>query len=139
GFLHSASRPALAAAIVLDAPGDATGTRVRLWEDGGSRQALGMRAPAEREVRLAGGQPSSVPSLGSQLLGLAAPETRGDQGPFVAAGVPAITLANRAEGPLRPAPQPTPERLDLVGTAAQGLLGSLDAVERPPAPDAGLA
>ncbi|HJZ62072.1 MAG TPA: hypothetical protein VKD47_07955 [Miltoncostaeaceae bacterium] len=138
-FLHSASRPAIAGAIVLDAPADATGTRVHLWEDGGARQALGMRVPAEREVRLAGGQPSPVPGLGRQLLRLAAPETRGDQAPFIAAGVPAITLANRAEGPLEPASRPTPERLDLVGNAAQGLLGSVDAVERPPAPDTGLA
>src|SRR5262249_8113820 len=110
-FLHSASRPAIAGAIVLDAPADATGTRVHLWEDGGARQALGMRVPAEREVRLAGGQPSPVPGLGRQLLRLAAPETRGDQAPFIAAGGPAITLANPAEGAPEPAARPTPGRL----------------------------
>src|SRR5690606_12603371 len=114
------------------------GDRVQIWRDGRTdRQALGLGYMAEAAVERAGGRAGGPPSTGAQLLRLAVPQTFGDQGPVIAAGVPAVTLSGRGESPLRPGAAPTAERLELVANAANDLLGRLDAVGQAPAPDGG--
>ena len=65
-----------------------------------------------------------------QLLDLGFPFTLGEQGPFVARGIPARHADDRApSGPRRAFAdaQLHPQRLDELGRAAQSLVGSLDA------------
>jgi hypothetical protein len=66
------------------------------------------------------------------------PQTSGPQGAAIAEGIPAVTLAGRPERPLAGGEPAGPERLTLIGDAASNLLGALDVIERPPAPDASL-
>jgi hypothetical protein len=138
-FLERFSAVPLSAAIVLDAPGEATGDRVHLWDAGRTdRHALGLAAIAERSVERAGGRAELVRSVGGQLLRLGVPQTFGDQGAAIAAGLPAVTLSARAESPLREGREPTAERLELVANAANDLLGALDASATVPAADGSL-
>lgn len=138
-FLDRFSSFPIAAAIVLDAPGEAEGDAVHLWVDGRTdRQALRLAAFAEQSVERAGGRSQGPPSAGAQLLRLAVPQTFGDQGPVIADGLPAVALSGRAQSPLRPGAAPTAERLQLVSEAANDLLLSLDASAQVPAPDAGV-
>jgi hypothetical protein len=68
--------------------------------------------------------------LGSQLLDLAFPFTLYEQGPFVARGIPAVTLTTSGERPPDAfsdrRPSLVQERLETMGRAAQDLVGSLD-------------
>jgi hypothetical protein len=139
-FLDRFSSFPLAAAIVLDAPGEAEGDEVELWVDGRTdRQALALGRYAEQSVERAGGRADAAPSLGGQLLRLAVPQTFGDQGAAIAAGLPAVALSGRGESPLRPGAEPTAERLALVANAANDLLLTLDATAQVPAADSGVA
>ncbi|MDX6646337.1 MAG: hypothetical protein QOK40_2064 [Miltoncostaeaceae bacterium] len=138
-FLHRFSGTAIAGAIVLDAPGEATGTKVSIWSFGRSRgRSLAMVRLAEHAIERAGGRPDGHERLLTQLLRLGVPQTFGDQGALVAAGVPAVTLAGRSDAPLRTGPPPTEARMAMVGNAAETLLGSLDAGDRVAGPTTAL-
>jgi hypothetical protein len=138
-FLERFSSFPIAAAIVLDAPGEVEGDAVHVWADGRTdRQALRLGLLAERSVDRAGGRSVGAPSLGGQLLRMAVPQTFGEQGPAIAGGLPAVALSGRGESPLRPGAEPTADRLALVASAANDLLGTLDASPQVPAPDGGL-
>jgi len=84
---------------------------------------------ARRAGRAGAGLPTPLPNIFTQLIRLAVPSGSGTQGPFVAAGIPAITL--RAGGPLPP-PQldivanVSTETVTRLGRAAQTLISSLD-------------
>ncbi len=139
-FLNRFSSFPIAGAIVLDAPGEAEGDAIHLWVDGRSdRQALRLGALAERSVERVGGRSEGPPSAVTQLLQMAVPQTFGDQGPPIAGDLPAVVLSGRGESPLRPGAEPTAERLELAGNAANDLLLTLDASAQVPAPDAGIA
>ncbi len=139
-FLERFSSFPLSAAIVLDAPGEANGDRVHVWIDGRTdRQALGLGHIADRSVQRAGGRADGPPSLGGQLLRLGVPQTFGDQGAAIAAGLTSVTLSARAESPLREGRPPTADRLEMVANSANDLLGALDAAETVPAADGSLA
>jgi hypothetical protein len=139
-FLDRFSSFPLAAAIALDAPGEAEGDSIDIWSDGRTdRQALGLGRLAEESVERAGGRTDGPPSVGGQLLRLAVPQTFGDQGATIADGLPAVALSGRSESPLRPGAEPTAERLELVGNAANDLLLTLDATPQVPGADGGLA
>jgi hypothetical protein len=139
-FLERFSAFPITAAIVLDAPGEANGDRVHVWTAGRTdQQALGLGHIAERAVERAGGRVDGEPSIMSQLLRLAVPQTFGDQGAVIAEDLPAITLSARGESPLRPGREPTEERLALVANAANNLLGALDGATTVPAADGTLA
>jgi hypothetical protein len=139
-FLSRFSAFPITAAIVLDAPGEANGDRIHVWSAGRTdRQALGLAHIAERSVERVGGRPSGVPSLGGQLLRLAVPQTFGDQGAAIAGVIPAVSLSNRSESPLREDRPPTPARLELAANAANDLLGALDAATTVPRADGTLA
>ena len=66
-----------------------------------------------------------------QLLDLGFPFTLDEQGPFVARGIPAVTLTtlpdSAAEGFTCTTTRSTSQRLAELGRAAQNLIGSLDA------------
>lgn len=139
-FLERFSSFPLSAAIVLDAPGEANGDRVHVWIDGRTdKQALGLGHIADRSVERAGGRADGPPSLGGQLLRLGVPQTFGDQGAAIAAGLTSVTLSARAESPLREGRPATAERLEMVANSANDLLGALDAAETVPAADGSLA
>lgn len=138
-FLERFKAFPLAAAIVLDAPGETTGDRIHIWDAGRTdRHALGLASIAERSVERSGGRPEMVRSLTGQLLRLGVPQTFGDQGAAIAAGLPAVTLSARGESPLREGREPTAERLDLVANAANDLLAALDASPAVPGADGSL-
>ena len=67
------------------------------------------------------------------------PQTFGDQGAAIAAGLTSVTLSARAESPLREGRPPTADRLEMVANSANDLLGALDAAETVPAADGSLA
>jgi hypothetical protein len=139
-YLRSVDRSRIAGVVVLDATGEGDGRTIHLWSTGAGRQALAIRQLADEAVRNAGYEPSSLPSMRSQLLRLAVPETRGEQRAAIDLGVPAVTLANRDESTLPAGPVTIQrERVDGAGTAALWLVNLLDARERANAPDAALA
>jgi hypothetical protein len=91
---------------------------------------------AGRAGRSAGGLPTPLPNVVTQLLRLAVPASSGSQAPFVAGGIPGISL--RGGGP-SPPPQldiisnVSSETLARFGRTTQSLVGSLD---EEPAPGA---
>ncbi len=138
-FLHRFSAFPIAAVIAIEDPEAGGGDDLHVWSAGQTgKQARGLAEIAETAVSRAGGNPVSLPPLGQQLLRLAVPQTSGPQGAAIAEGIPAVTLAGRPERPLAGGEPAGPERLTLIGDAASNLLGALDVIERPPAPDASL-
>jgi Peptidase family M28 len=88
-----------------------------------------VRTAAVRVLEQAGEEPVTDPAI-RQLLDLGFPFTLGEQGPFVARGIPAVTLTTLPDS----ASQATVfddtfnvQRLAELGRATQNLLGSLDA------------
>ena len=81
-----------------------------------------------------------LPTVAAQVLRLAVPTSAGSQGPFVATGVPAITVS--AAGPPPPARNDTldtvsKETLTKVGTTAQNMVMAVDGTTAPGAPSGG--
>ena len=89
-----------------------------------------VRTAAVRVLEQAGEEPRRPTAL-RQLADLGFPFALGEQGPFVARGIPGITLTSAGERPPDPFTD-TPERLNVqrlgeLGRSAQALLVSLDA------------
>ena len=83
---------------------------------------------------------AKLPTVAAQVLRLAVPASAGGQGPFVAAGVPAITVS--AAGPSASARNDTldtvsKETLTKVGTAVQNMVMAVDGTTSPGAPSGG--
>jgi hypothetical protein len=83
---------------------------------------------------------AELPTVPSQVLRLAVPTDAGGQGPFVAAGVPAIMVS--AAGPSVPARSDTigtvsQETLTKVGTTVQNMVMAVDGTTAPGAPSSG--
>jgi hypothetical protein len=83
-------------------------------------------------ARSASGKPAALPSLAVQILRLAVPNSSGSQGPFVAAGVPAVTLSTQGHHP-----DPAGDVLATVSQATLGNAGStvermLDSIDASP-------
>ncbi len=139
-YLNSVERSRIAGVIVLDAPAEGTGRELHVWSGGAGRQALALRQLAEDSVRSAGFVYSPLPSIGEQLIRLAAPETRGDQRAAIDLEIPAVTISGRDESVGQADVVPLdPVRVDAAGTAALHLVNRLDAIERASIPDAALA
>jgi hypothetical protein len=130
-------RKHIVAVINLDAiagPGQAS------LEIGGDRARspnASLVATAAARVAEQTGQPPRHVGLLGQLIDLGFPYTLYEQGPFVAAGIPAVTLTTGGDRP--PAPfgdnlaALDATQLGRLGAAAQQLLGSLDqGLELPP-------
>lgn len=94
-----------------------------------SPSATLVETAAQRILDQTGSRPARTGALG-QLTDLGFPFTFYEQGPFVARGIPAVTMTSAGDRP--PAPfGDTPERLNRkrlgdIGRAAQSLVGSLD-------------
>lgn len=89
-----------------------------------------VRTASARVLEQTGEEPRRAPAL-RQLVDLGFPFALGEQGPFVARGIPAITLTTADDRPPDPFTD-TPERLNVrrlgqLGRSAQALLASLDA------------
>ncbi|MFN8108984.1 MAG: hypothetical protein U0Y82_03945 [Thermoleophilia bacterium] len=139
-FLSRFSDFKIAAVVVLDAPADGADGRVWVWSQGrDGRQALDLDHIARAALARGGMAPVSRPGLLTQLSRMAIPQTFGDQGPAIADGVPAVTIAARPDTLPRPHALPTGEHLTLVGNAVMTLLGTLDQVDRVDGPSAGIA
>jgi hypothetical protein len=83
---------------------------------------------------------ANLPTVAAQVLRLAVPTGSGSQGPFVARGVPAITVS--AAGPSASARNDTidtvsKETLTKVGTTAQNMVMAVDGTTAPGAPSGG--
>jgi hypothetical protein len=138
-FLSRFSAFPISAVVVLDAPGEENGDRIHIWTGGRTdRQALGLGNFAGRSVERVGGRADGPPSINGQLPRLAVPQTFGEQGAAIEAGLPAVTLSARSESPLREGREPTAERLELVANATGDLLNVLDATPAIPAADGSL-
>lgn len=88
-----------------------------------------VETAAKRVLEQSGLDPRR-PGFAQQLIDLGFPFTLYEQGPFVARGIPAVTLTTAGE---RPPPALTDRasqldatRLTALGRAAQGIIGSLD-------------
>ena len=83
---------------------------------------------------------AELPGVPAQVLRLAIPTGAGSQAPFVAVGVPAITLT--AAGPSAPAQNDTldnvsQDTLTDIGTTAQNMVMAVDGTAEPGAPSGG--
>lgn len=137
-FLKRFSEFPVAAVVVLDGIGDGPGP-LWIWSGGrDARQALDLDAYARAAAARAGAAPAPFLGMWTQLLRFAVPQSFGAQAPFVSAGVPAVTLSGRPDGPPRPAPIPDAERLTQAGNVALNLIGGLDAIDRVPSPSASI-
>ena len=91
-----------------------------------------VRTAATRVLEQSGAEPARDSAL-RQLLDLGFPFTLGEQGPFVARGIPALTVTTLPDSAAQADQTPfdddafRAQRLADLGRAAQNLIGSLDA------------
>ncbi|MEX2210866.1 MAG: M28 family peptidase [Gaiellaceae bacterium] len=127
---HPAYRDRIVAVINLDSIAGAARPRVELAGDQPrSPPAELVQTAAERILGVTGAEPGRPRALW-QLVDLAFPFSLYEQAPFVARGIPAVTLTTTGERPPAAFEDSTEslvaERLDEVGRSAQSLLSSLD-------------
>jgi hypothetical protein len=120
----------IVATINLDAIGGAGTPRVVITGDSPRSPAATFVETASRRVVEQTGLPVKRSTIVDQLIDLGFPFTLYEQGPFVAHGIPALTLTTAGERP-PDAFTDRPERLSDtrltgMGRAAQQLIGSLD-------------
>jgi hypothetical protein len=117
------------AVVSLDAIAGAGPPRLLIAGDTARSPAAALvRTAAVRVLEQSGREPERPPGL-RQLLDLGFPFTFGEQGPFVARGIPAVTLTTVPDAPAQ-AFEDDPlnaARLGELGRATQNLVGSLDA------------
>jgi hypothetical protein len=117
------------AVISLDAIGGFGAPRLLIAGDTARSPAASLvRTAAVRVLEQSGSEPLRASAL-RQLLDLGFPFTLGEQGPFVARGIPALTLTTVPDGPSEGFGDTrlSGERLGELGSATQNLVGSLDA------------
>ena len=125
----SAYRDDAVAVISLDAIGGFGAPRLLIAGDTARSPAASLvRTAAIRVLEQSGREPMRSSAL-RQLLDLGFPFTLGEQGPFVARGIPAVTLSTVPDGPSQGFGDTrlSGERLGELGRATQNLVGSLDA------------
>jgi hypothetical protein len=125
----SAYRDNAVAVISLDAVGGLGSPRLLIAGDTARSPAASLvRTAAVRVLEQSGREPARASAL-RQLLDLGLPFTLGEQGPFVARGVPALTLTTVPDGAAEDFVDDrlSAERIGELGRAAQNLVGSLDA------------
>lgn len=116
------------AVISLDAVAGTGSPRLLIAGDTPRSPAAALvRTAAVRVLEQTGTEPVRASAL-RQLLDLGFPFTLGEQGPFVSAGIPAVTLTTLPDAPEREfSDDPiSAERLGDLGRAAQATIGSLD-------------
>jgi hypothetical protein len=121
----------LAAVINLDAIAGTGAPRLEFTGETPRSPAATLVATAEASIAAQAGVTPGRPSAAAQLVDLAFPFTLYGQGPFIARGIPAVTLTTSEARPPSPAGDNTGEidraHLDEIGRSAQALLASLDA------------
>jgi hypothetical protein len=121
----------VAAVINLDAIAGPGAPRLEFAGETSRTPAATLVATAEAAIGLQAEREPERPSASAQLVDLAFPFTLYGQGPFIARGIPAVTLTTAGARPPATAGD-TPdalnaEHLDELGRSAQTLVGSLDA------------
>ncbi len=133
GAAHFAADPAyrgrLLAVLVLDSIAGAGTPSLQLAADEPrSPPAVLVQTAAERLGEQVEQEPGHSAALG-QLIDLGFPFSLYEQAPFVARGVPAVTMTTAGDRPppsLADSGEPRADRLEQIGRAAQGLVTSLD-------------
>jgi hypothetical protein len=132
GALRFAQRPPfrVVATIDLDAIGGTGRPRLEITGDSPRSPAASLVATAARRVEEQTGVDPGHAGVVAQLIDLGFPFTLYGQGPFVARGIPAVTLTTAGARPPesftdRTTSLSTP-RIAGLGRAAQQLVGSLD-------------
>ena len=126
---HSPYRSDALAVVSLDAIAGVDSPRLVIEGDTARSPAASLvRTAAVRVLEQAGTEPARSSGL-RQLLDLGFPFTFGEQGPFVARGVPALTLTTVPDAPSQVFEDDPLDaaRLGELGRATQNLVGSLDA------------
>lgn len=125
---HSPYRSHVVAVINLDSIGGRGPPRLELAGDAPRSPSPALVATAAARLAEQTGSSPGRPSALGQLVDLGLPFSLYEQAPFVARGIPAVTLTTGGERPPAPFPDTTvdPRRLGAIGRAAQELLGSLD-------------
>lgn len=120
----------LAVVINLDAIGGSGPPRLEFAGETPRTPGATLVATAQSAVSTQAAQESTRASAGAQLVDLAFPFTLYGQGPFIARGIPAVTLTSAGARPPPPGADTlaalNAARLDELGRSAQILLGSLD-------------
>jgi peptidase M28-like protein len=120
----------LAAVINLDAIGGSGPPRLEFAGETPRTPGATLVATAQSAVSAQAAQEPTRESAGAQLVDLAFPFTLYGQGPFIAQGIPAVTLTSAGARPPPPGADTlaalNATRLDELGRSAQVLLGSLD-------------
>ncbi len=132
GALRFASHPPfhVVATINLDAIGGRGPPRIEIAGDTPRSPAATLVETAGKRLQEQTGFPPSRPTIGAQLIDLGFPFTLYEQGPFVARGIPAVTITTAGARP----PEAFTDRstalstvrIGAIGRAAQQLIGSLD-------------
>jgi Peptidase family M28 len=124
-----AYRERLLAVVVLDSIAGAGAPRLQLaGDEPRSPPAELVQTAAERLREQTGDEPGRPGAL-RQLVDLGFPFSLYEQAPFVARGVPAVTLTTAGDRPppsVADTADPRADRLQEIGRAAQGLVSSLD-------------
>jgi hypothetical protein len=120
------------AVVVLDGLGGRGRPRIAIAGDSPASPARALVSTASARVREEVGVTPSLPSALAQLVDLGLPFAAGEQGPFIARGVAAITITTSETGdPAVPVGDPdaplSVNRLGELGRATEALVGSLDA------------
>jgi hypothetical protein len=120
------------AVIVLDGLGGRGRPRLAIAGDASRSPAPRLVTTAAARVREQTGVSPALPSVLTQLVDLGIPYAAGEQGPFLARDVAAVTLTTEETGdPDIPAGDPDAplavRRLGQLGRATEALVGSIDA------------
>ncbi len=120
----------VAAMIDLDAIAGNGSPRLEIAGETPRMPGATLVATAQSAIAAQSDREVMRPSAGEQLIDLAFPFTLYGQGPFIAQGIPALTITSAGSRPPPPAGDTSaelnPERLDQIGSSTQSLLGSLD-------------
>ena len=120
----------VAAVIDLDAIAGNGSPRLEIAGETPRMPGATLVATAQSAIAAQSDREVMRPSAGEQLIDLAFPFTLYGQGPFIAQGIPALTITSAGSRPPPPAGDTSaelnPERLDQIGSSTQSLLGSLD-------------
>ena len=124
------ARAALAV-IVLDGIGGPGAPRLAIAGDGSRTPAPTLVSTAAARIREQTGVTPPVPSVLAQLVDLGIPYAAGEQGPFLARDIAAVTLTTAEPGdPSIPSGDGTStsgQRLGQLGRATEALVDSIDA------------
>jgi hypothetical protein len=120
------------AVVVLDGIGGPGRPRLALAGDRVASPGRALVSTVSSRIAEQVGRPPALPNLLTQLVDLGIPFALGEQGPFLARGIAALTITTREAGePGVPAGDPegplAVERLGQLGRATEALIGSLDA------------